>query len=269
MEPPWPPQNTCKSTGVCSLTKIMNDLNLEPMMHHDHIIVEINKGMYGLPQAGKLANEYFQELLLPAGYVPMPHTPGLWHHQTRSIVFTLVVDDFGIKYTDPDDITHLLTTLGTHYEYKIDYSGTKYCSLSLEWDYNNKTCDLSIPGYVERALKRFTHPKPPGPEDSPYKWTRPNYGAKIHYAPDTDTSEPLPPNHKKLIQEIVGVFLFYARAVDMTMLPALGSLAAQQACPTEQTYKALTQFLNYVTENMNHNGFEPRAAEYSQGKITN
>ena len=51
------------------------------------------------------------------GYAPVTHTTGLWKHHTRNITFTLVVDDFGIKYTNLDDVTHLQNAL--HQQYKI------------------------------------------------------------------------------------------------------------------------------------------------------
>jgi hypothetical protein len=33
---------------------------------------------------------------------------GFWTHKTRPICFTLVVDDFAIKYTNKVDATHLI-----------------------------------------------------------------------------------------------------------------------------------------------------------------
>ena len=42
------------------------------------------------------------------------------------------------------------------------------------------------------------------------------------------------------------MFLNYARAIDATMLPALGSLATQQAAPTENTMTLAKQFLDYA-----------------------
>ena len=51
---------------------------------------------------------------------------------------------------------------------------------------------------------------------------------------------------KTFIQEVIGVFLYYARAVDCTMLAALGSLATQQANPTENAMKKVKQFLDYA-----------------------
>jgi len=49
----------------------------------------------------------------------------------------------------------------------------------------------------------------------------------------------------KWVQEVIGILLYYARAVDATMLTALGTLATQQANGTQATMEALTQLLNY------------------------
>ena len=49
----------------------------------------------------------------------------------------------------------------------------------------------------------------------------------------------------KRIQEVLGTLLYYARAVDCTMIPAIGSIATQQANATKATMKAITRLLNY------------------------
>ena len=59
--------------------------------------MEIIRGMYGLPQAGILANQLLRKRLKPHGYFEVEHTPGLWKHETLPIQFTLVVDNFGVK----------------------------------------------------------------------------------------------------------------------------------------------------------------------------
>ena len=51
-----------------------------------------------LPQAGILAQELLEKRLNAHGYSRCTAVPGLWTHITRPISFTLVVDDFGIKY---------------------------------------------------------------------------------------------------------------------------------------------------------------------------
>ena len=67
------------------------------LIHNDYIYLQIRKGMYGLKQAGILANQQLQKHLEPYGYAPVRHMPGLWKHATNSVTFSLVVDDFGIK----------------------------------------------------------------------------------------------------------------------------------------------------------------------------
>jgi hypothetical protein len=37
--------------------EIVTLYNLEPLIHKGHVYAEVRKGMYGLPQAGKLAND--------------------------------------------------------------------------------------------------------------------------------------------------------------------------------------------------------------------
>ena len=82
--------------------------------------MEIQKGMYGLPQAGKIANDKLKLHLDKFGYKPATITPGLWRHQTCLLLFSLVVDDFGIKYERQEDITHLLDALKTIYKTSED-----------------------------------------------------------------------------------------------------------------------------------------------------
>ena len=62
-----------------------------------YVHCEIQKGMYGLPQAGIIAQELLQERLAKVGYHQSQIIPGLWTHKTRNIWFTLVVNDFAIK----------------------------------------------------------------------------------------------------------------------------------------------------------------------------
>ena len=67
--------------------------------------------MYGDPQAGIIAQELLEKRLLKAGYCQSKVTPGYWKHDWRPISFTLVVDDFGIKYINKTDVNHLIQTL--------------------------------------------------------------------------------------------------------------------------------------------------------------
>ena len=227
--------------------KIIDQYNLTPLIHNGAVYVEIQKGMYGLPQAGRIANDKLVPILKQAGYHQSEHTPGLFKHDTRPVAFCLVVDDFGVKYVGKDHALHLAQTLeSAGYKITTDWEGKQFCGITLNWDYENGTVDLSMPGYVEKALQRFEHPAPKRPEDSPHEWTKPNYGAHQQMTAQPDESPPLDKQGIKRLQEVIGTLLFYGRAIDNTLLVALGTLASAQTKGTQATAKALKKLLNYA-----------------------
>ena len=73
--------------------------NFQRHANNDFLFVEIRKAIYGLQKVGALANTLLKERLSPAGYSKDPHIPGLWTDITRPIQFTLVLDEFGVKFT--------------------------------------------------------------------------------------------------------------------------------------------------------------------------
>jgi hypothetical protein len=119
--------------------------DLNKLAQDRKVYIEIQKGMYGLPQAGILANELLQRNLAKDGYRPLTHTHGVWTHATRPISFLLVVDDFGVKYVGREHAEHLMTCIKKNYNISSDWNGTAYCGLTLDWDYNKHTVDLSMP----------------------------------------------------------------------------------------------------------------------------
>ena len=76
--------------------------------------------MYGLPQAGFLANQLLEKRLATKGYYQCQHTPGLWCHVWKNITFCLVVDDFGIKVTNMHNMDHLINALKEHYTVAVN-----------------------------------------------------------------------------------------------------------------------------------------------------
>jgi hypothetical protein len=72
--------------------------DLDKHAKHGFVYLEIRKAIYGLPQAGILANKLLRQRLRPHGYYEVAHTPGLWKHISNPTQFTLTVDDFGVKY---------------------------------------------------------------------------------------------------------------------------------------------------------------------------
>jgi hypothetical protein len=91
--------------------EIIKKYNLNALDVDGWVYIEPRKGMYGLKQAGLLANQLLQTRLAPFGYYPARHTPGLWLHKTRTISFTLVVDNFPVKYVGKHHAEHLRNAL--------------------------------------------------------------------------------------------------------------------------------------------------------------
>ena len=75
---------------------------------------------------------------------------------------------------------------------------------------------------------------------------KPQYGAKIQYATNPDATPVLGKEDKKFIQQVTGTLLYYARAVDSTLLTPLSANASQQAAPTVATMEKVRQILDYV-----------------------
>jgi hypothetical protein len=90
--------------------EIVQKYNLSALAVGGWVYIEIRKGMYGLKQAGLLANQLLQTRLSPFGYYPARHTPGLWLHRTWPIYFTLVVEYFAVKYMGKQHADHLRNT---------------------------------------------------------------------------------------------------------------------------------------------------------------
>jgi hypothetical protein len=84
------------------------------------VYLEMRRAVWGLPQAGILANKLLRKRLRPHGYYKCANTPGLWKHVTRPISFTLVVDDFGVKYVGKEHATHLINCIKEKYGVTVD-----------------------------------------------------------------------------------------------------------------------------------------------------
>jgi hypothetical protein len=129
------------------LYNLTNQVNFNGYIH-----IKIQKGMYGLLQAGILAQELLGKRLNKHCYRQSPITPGLWHHDFCPISFTLCVNNFGIKYVGREHAKHLTTILNEHYKCLQDWDGQHYLGMNIDWDYNDKKVPASKLEYVPEAL---------------------------------------------------------------------------------------------------------------------
>ena len=218
------------------------------------VYLNIVKRMYGLKQAGIIANMELTKYLDKFGYYPVQHTPGLWRHKTRATIFTLVVDGFAIKYATHQDAGHLLQALCAKYTISTDWEASLYIGITLKWDYTAGHVNLSMPKYVAKALHKFKnslqkfHPNNK-PEYYQHKHVEPNYGQKVQYAEPVNDAPTLDYVDINLIQKNVGTFLYYGIAVDNTISVALSTITSEQSAATSNAAKKITQLLNYLATN--------------------
>jgi hypothetical protein len=155
------------------------------------------------------------------------------------------VDDFTVKYVGKQHADHLRKALLKSYELTTDWAGMVYSGMTFKWDYKNRTCDISMPGYVSNILSKFQHDAPKHPQHTPSRYVTPVYGAKNQYA-TTDKTPPLTAKQCLTIQKVMGSVLYYARAVDPTVLVPLNDIATEQTKATEKTQAATNQLLDYL-----------------------
>jgi hypothetical protein len=90
-----------------------------------------------------------------------------------------------------------------------------------------------MPGYIKKKLQEYEHARPSKPQNCPYSPEPKQYSSKAQSPLPKDASKLLDDSGKKRIQKIVGSILYYAQAVNMTVLMALSNIAMSQAAPTE------------------------------------
>ena len=151
----------------------------------------------------------------------------------------MCVNDFGINYFLKDDLHHLKNTIEKEYTATVDWEGTNFLGYTLDWQYSKGYVDLSMPKYLELALEKLQYKIRNHPQYSPHyhhqaTWTR---KGEQQTTKTEDNSPLLNLENTKYVQIVVGTFLYYARALDSTMLPAINQIGTQQALPTKNTLK--------------------------------
>jgi hypothetical protein len=109
----------------------------------------------------------------------------------------------------------------------------------------NRTVDLSMLGYIKAALHKYQHPAPARPEHAPHTWNPPIYGAKAQFVDDKTSSPALSDKDVNKLQQLTGMLLYYARAVDQTLIMPINVLASEQSNATEVTADKVIKLLNY------------------------
>ena len=84
-----------------------------------------------------------------------------------------------------------------------------------------------MPSYVHKALHIIQHILRGGKEYSQHTCAPIQYGHNIQYADPLDTAEYLSDKETNLVQQLCDTFLYYAIAIDNTILPALSNISSE------------------------------------------
>jgi hypothetical protein len=112
--------------------------------------------------------------------------------------------------------------------------------MTLKWNYDTRTCGISMPDYVSSVLSKFQHDAPKHPQHTPSRYVTPVYGAKTQYA-TRDETPPLSVKQCITIQKVKGSVLYYAGAIDPTVLMPLNDIAMEQTKVMDKTQAATNQ----------------------------
>ena len=96
---------------------IIKQYNLREKALNGYVYVDIRRSIYGFLQSGSITNKGLKVNLAPHGYFEVALTLGLWRHITRLISFSLVLNNFGVKYIYKADADHLIDALKNTMKY--------------------------------------------------------------------------------------------------------------------------------------------------------
>jgi hypothetical protein len=117
----------------------------------------------------------------------------------------------------------------------------------LKWDYVGRTVNILMPGYIKIKLQEYKHIMLTKLQMRPYSLEPKKFGTEAQAPLPNNSTPKLDKNGIKRVQKIVRSILYYARAVDMTVLIALSSIAVKQMKAMEKTMARCTQLLDYLS----------------------
>ena len=161
------------------------------------------------------------------------------------------------KYVGKEHVDHLIKCIKTKYELTKDWAGDLHCGIKLNWVYTACTLDISMPGYITKLLQKYKHCIPSKPQCCLYSLATKQYGKQAQAPIPVVISPKLSPDNVKQIQQIVSSILYYAWAVDITVLMALSSIVIKQTKETTNTMEKAKHLLDYLATNPTRNNLVP------------
>jgi hypothetical protein len=207
--------------------EFIEEYNLQGCNCDSWIYFKIHQGCYGLPQASILANDLLRSHILAEGYYKAESTPGLWNHKWRPIQFCLIVDDFGVENVGLEYFSHLRNVLKKFHGVQFNMAGNKFASIDIKWDF---AIPISVASVCPATSRTFSSSLNIPIQPNPVSCDTNACQSPMVLRPNSPQRPILQSNltytKKCRIQEIVGLLLYYAQAVNNKLLVALSAIAA-------------------------------------------
>ena len=158
--------------------------------------------MYGLNQAGRLSNDLLAKRLVTKWCLQFTHIRGLWQNKWCHMLFSLVVDDFGVKYVGKEHPDHLISAIKEFYPVAEEWTWRFHCCVTLNWYCQKLTVDISVPGYAIESLHKYKHKTVHQQQHSQHKWDWFGYGEKQQMARKLKKLPLIPKEEKSVSQNI-------------------------------------------------------------------
>ena len=97
----------------------------------------------------------------------------------------------------------------------------------MEWNYEQWYVDISMLGYVRKILAQFKYEVPRKLRYIAYQPPLRKYGKKSREILPEDTTAEVNAERIKIVQQMIGGVLHYARAVDCTVLVVSSSITGK------------------------------------------
>jgi hypothetical protein len=228
---------------------VIQDYNLTPFITDKHILFQINKCLWGLPQSGYLSQCNLFQLLETNGYHEDLVIPCLFTNAAKTITMMITTDDFMVKSHDPAALVHLKSVLDSQYMMKADYGERgyyNYLGFRIQFYDRQKKAGLSMPTYWAQAFALLDPEDRIRPASTPAIYHPFVISSKAQLPVQADTSPLLDAAGIKRVETIIGYSLYYARAIDATFLTASNYYSSAQSNPTQSVLDGAERLLAYA-----------------------
>ena len=151
------------------------------------------------------------------------------------------MNDFGIKYVGKQHLDHFTGAIKqSGYGVEIDKTGSLYYRITLERNYKQQYVGIYMPGYDKKIIAQFKNEVPMKPQYSTYQPPPHKYGKESQETLPEETTLKVNAEKTKIVQQVICGMLYYACAVDCTVLAAVSSIASDRSQATKGTEKKST-----------------------------